>query len=168
MVDYRRVYLTCVASSLLVAGIGSPADAQTFVAESGPHAVQGPVRVVEADTLEVHLNGHRVGVAIAGIVVPPPNTPCGREAAAAAQALAADGVELHEDLAISPFDRRSLRVYRVFDRAGRSLAVELARSGYALSDENTPGALDRQLILAAAAEASVNAAGCISRQHEPQ
>ena len=164
MVVYRRLGLACVVAALLGgAGVLSEAETQALPYGSDPQSVTGPVRVIAADTLEIHIDGRRVGVAIAGIVVPPPNTTCGREAAAAAQALAMDGIELHEDLAIAPFDRRMLRIYRVFDRAGRSLAEELARSGYALPDENTPSALDRQRILAAAAEASGNAAGCVSR-----
>jgi len=162
MVDSRIARLICVASAIL----GGPAaiTAQAPPPGSGSYVVTGPIRVIEADTLEVHIEGRRVGVAIAGIVVPQGNTACGRKGIAALQTLVAGGVELHEDLALRPFDRRLLRVYRVFDRAGHSLAEELTRTGFALPDESARAALDRLVILAAAAEASANAAGCVAAQ----
>lgn len=125
--------------------------------------VTGPVRVVEADTLEIQADGRRVGIAVAGIVAPPGNTACGREAIAATQMLVADGVELQEDLGLPTIDRRHLRVYRVSLSSGRSLAEELARGGYAWPDPDAGAALERLSILGAATEARVQRRGCVWR-----
>jgi endonuclease YncB( thermonuclease family) len=153
----------CVLVLMLVASelLDSP-RAQAPSRGSGTYAVTGPVRVIEADTLEVFIDGRRVGVTIAGIAVPPGNVACGRQAAALVQSLVEGGIELQEDYALPTFDRRRLRVYRVFDRTGRLIAEELARAGFALPDERAPTALDRATILAAAAEASGRAIGCAS------
>jgi endonuclease YncB( thermonuclease family) len=129
--------------------------------------VTGRVRVVEADTLEVQVDGRRVGVAVAGIVVPPGNTACGREAIAATKVLVEDGVELYEDLGLPTIDGRLLRVYRVSLSSGRSLAEELARGGYAWPDPNAGTALERLSILGAATEARVQRRGCVWRVHSP-
>lgn len=125
--------------------------------------VTGPVRVIEADTLEIQVDGRRLGVAVAGIVAPPGNTACGRAAIAATYALVADGVELQEDLGLPTLNKRLLRVYRVSLSAGRSLAEELVRGGYAWPDPDAGAALERLSILGAATEARVQRRGCVWR-----
>jgi endonuclease YncB( thermonuclease family) len=157
-----RSVCVCWMAVLAAGEVLSPRYAQAPPRGSGPRTVTTPVRVIEADTLEVFIDGKRVGVAIAGIAGPPGNTPCGRQAAAAVQALVAEGLELEEDLGLPAFDRRLLRVYRVFDRRGLSIAEELARRGFAIPDERAAAALDRPAIVAAAAEASGRAAGCVA------
>jgi len=144
---------------LAVAGSASP-HAQAPARGTGPQSVNGFVRVIEADTLEVTINGTRVGVLIAGITAPPGNTPCGRAAIKATQALVAGGVELQEDLALPAFDRRLLRIYRVVNPSGRLVSEELARSGFAVPASEMAKGLDRQLIEGAAAEAAANRRGC--------
>src|SRR5690349_17450350 len=56
----------------------------------------GFIRVIDGDTVEILLNGNRVGVAIAGIKAPEVNTPCGVQAATYLRSLLGFGVHLDE------------------------------------------------------------------------
>ena len=156
-VKVGRAALVSAALALLAA----PPSAQAPSRGSGWMPVTGPVRVIDAATLEIEVDGRRLGVAVAGIIAPPGNTPCGREAAAAAQELVAGGIELQEDLGLPSINKRLLRVYRVSLPSGGSLAEELVRSGYAWPDPDARAALERLSILGAATEARVRRTGCV-------
>jgi len=158
----------CGLSLILgISGAVSP-HAQAPERGTGPKSVSGFVRVIEADTLEVYLDGARVGVVIAGITGPPGNTACGRSAIAATRALVAGGVELQEDLALPTFDKRLLRIYRVVNAAGQLVSEELTRAGFAVPANQMANGLDRQLVEGAAAEAAANGRGCIGRAALPR
>ena len=115
--------------------------------------ITGPVRVVAADTLDIEIDGQRVGVGVAGIVGPDANSTCGLEAIGAAKALVAEGIVLQEDLALAAMDAKRRRVYRVELTSGRSFAEELVRAGYAWPDPKAEKALERLSIVGAATEA---------------
>ena len=72
----------------------SSTNAQAPPRGSGWMPVTGSVRVIDADTLEVDVDGRRVGVAVAGIIAPQGNTACGREAIEATQMLVANGIDV--------------------------------------------------------------------------
>jgi endonuclease YncB( thermonuclease family) len=156
-----------VALMLGIGGAVSP-HAQAPERGTGPLSVRGFVRVIEGDTLEVRINGARVGIAIAGITTPAGNTPCGRAAINATQELVAGGVDLEEDLALPTFDNRLLRIYRVVDASGRLVSEELARAGFAVPSPQMRNALDRPLVEGAAAEAAAGARGCVGRPGLPR
>jgi endonuclease YncB( thermonuclease family) len=123
--------------------------------------VTGPVRVIEADTFEIEVNGSRVAVAVGAIVAPAGNTECGREAIAAAQELVADGIELHEDLGLPTIDSRHRRVYRVTLAGGGSLAEQLVMRGYAKPAPEAVKASEWPSLEGAAAEARGSGRGCV-------
>jgi hypothetical protein len=145
-----------------------PLHAQGPPRGTGWMPVTGPVRVIEANTLEIQVDGRRVGVAVAGILAPPGNTACGLEAIAAAEELVADGIELQEDLGLPTINKRLLRVYRVSLASGRSLAEELALGGYAKPDPDAKTALEHLSILGAADAARVSGRGCVWQVDSPQ
>jgi endonuclease YncB( thermonuclease family) len=128
---------------------------------SGAVIVDAPVRVVAPDALEVQIDGRRVGVRIAGIVVPSGKSRCGAQAMAMLRELVTDGVVLYEDPAIPPFDARNLRTYRVITLAGQSVAEHLAAAGYASEDPNVPAALEWPVIVGAAAAAKAAGRRCL-------
>ena len=163
-----KVYGVRLAMGAVVAtALWIQVHAQAPLRGTGSHSIDGPVRVIEGDTLEVRIEGRRVGVLVAGITAPHANTPCGQQAAAALQALVESGVVLHEDLGLPTFDQRLLRIYRVFDPAGRLVAEELARAGLVLPAEMVGSAVDRAVIAAAAAEAAASRRGCATRSSSP-
>lgn len=123
----------------------------------GPITVNGFVRVIEADTFEVRVEGRRVGVRIVGIRVAPGNTECGLRAMNVLQGLVECGIVLEDDPLVPTFDAQKLRLYRV-TRNSVSVAVELAHAGFAESDQR---GTDRDLIVAAAAEARASRRGCV-------
>jgi endonuclease YncB( thermonuclease family) len=139
----------------------SSTNAQAPPRGSGWMPVTGSVRVIDADTLEVDVDGRRVGIAVAGIIAPQGNTACGREAIEATQMLVANGIELFEDLGLPAMDKRRRRVYRVSLSSGRSLAEELTRGGYAWPDPDAGAALEYLSIVSAATEARVLNHGCV-------
>lgn len=143
-------------------------SAQSPPRGSGWMPVTGPVRVIEANTLEIQVDGRRVGVAVAGIVAPPGNTLCGLKAIAEAEKLVAEGIELQEDLGLPTVNKRLLRVYRVSLASGRSLAEELALSGYAWPDPDATAALERLSILGAADAARTSGRGCVWQVDPPR
>lgn len=90
------------------------------------------VRVIDGDSLDVTVDGARVPVRIAGIDAPEGNTPCGRSATAALEALVADGITLVDDPDPAlTFDDRLRRQFHVTDRSGRSVGEGLVRAGVA-------------------------------------
>jgi endonuclease YncB( thermonuclease family) len=131
--------------------------------DRGPATVtiNGPVRVIEADTLEVSIRGTRVGVRIAGIRVPRGNTPCGREASAVVRQLLSSGAWLDEEPRLAPVARGWLRLYRVTTPTGRSVAAELAHAGLAAAEPSEADAANYPEILAGEADARNGRRGCV-------
>ena len=127
----------------------------------GQLTVQGPVRVIEGDTLEVSINGMRVGVRIPGIKVPRGNTPCGREASAAMRELLSSGAILGDEIRLSPRDNRGLSLFRVTTPDGRPVAAELVAAGLAIADPANENAADFPEILAAQSNAQNAQRGCV-------
>lgn len=135
------------------------------VPERGPSSVTvtGPVRVIEADTLEVSIRGARVGVRIPGIKVPRGNTECGRQAAAALRQMLSSGAFLDQEVRLPPVDVKTgwLRVYRVTTPGGNSVAAELARAGFANADATASDAVDFPEIAAGESDAQGARRGCV-------
>ncbi|MFN8556297.1 MAG: hypothetical protein U0531_02740 [Dehalococcoidia bacterium] len=65
-----------------------PAAPTPFPATSALQ-VNSPVRVIDGDTLDMQINGRRVGVGLIGVSAPATDTPCGREATRAHVAMGA-------------------------------------------------------------------------------
>ena len=128
---------------------------------SGPLALPGPTRVVEADTFEVWANGTRFAVAVAGITAPAGNTSCGREAIERASELVAGPIWLDEDAGLPSFDARHRRIYRVTTSSGLSLAVELALAGMVQAKPSHQSAADYPAIVAGQTEAESAHRGCL-------
>jgi endonuclease YncB( thermonuclease family) len=148
------------SGAMLAAAAGTIAQAPP--PGSGTVRITGPVRVIEGDTLEVNIEGRRVGVGVIGIVAPAGNTGCGRQAIQFAYSLLDAGVELEEDPGVPAFDRAKRRMYRVRLLPSRTpLALALASAGFANADPNAQEAIDRAEVEAAVAEARANARGCI-------
>ena len=137
LMSSRPISFACLVVLILF----TTTDAQVPPRGSGWMPVTGFVRVIEADTLEIEVDGRRMGIAVAGIIGPPGNTSCGLEAIHAAESLVADGIELQEDLGLPTVSKRLLRVYRVNLRSGRSLAEELKLAVFARPDPNSSKAL---------------------------
>jgi endonuclease YncB( thermonuclease family) len=153
----------CVIGVLLaVIIVGERASAQAPARGSGQRQVPGPIRVIEADTLEVWVDGSRVGVKVIGIKAPPGNTACGREAIKVVSQLLADGIWLDEDLNLPSIeDRRKLRKYRVTTADGRSLAQELAREGFSNVEPEDDAAREFVDIQASENDAKGAQRGCV-------
>jgi endonuclease YncB( thermonuclease family) len=131
--------------------------------------VNGPIRVIEADTLEVWIDGTRVGVGVIGITAPPGNTACGKEAIRTAADLTSGGILLEEALGLPAFDRRSRRMYRVITSNGRELGIELALAGLAAADPSAKAAQEFSSIHAAEQDARIGGRGCLwSEKSIPQ
>ena len=127
----------------------------------GQLTVRGPVRVIEGDTLEVSLNGTRVGVRIPGIKVPRGNTPCGRQASAAMRELLSSGAILDDENQLSPRDNRGLSLFRVTTAGGRPVAAELVAAGLAIADSSNGNPTDADEIAAAQSNAQNERRGCV-------
>jgi endonuclease YncB( thermonuclease family) len=97
--------------------------------------VTGSIRVIEADTVEIRIAGHQVGVGFTGIRAPMGNTPCGQQAITRLVSLLARGLRLEEDEDLSlAFDERGRRMYHALSKTdGSSLEAELVRTGFAHS-----------------------------------
>ncbi len=136
--------------------------AQAPAPGSGSVSIGGPVRVIEGDTLEVNIQGRRVGVGIVGIVAPAGNTDCGRDAISFVYDIVSEGVELEEDPGVPAFDAANRRMYRVVGlRDKTSIALALATAGLARADPRAQMALEHAEIAAAEAAARQNRRGCI-------
>ena len=152
---------------VLLASAGLPPAGQRVLAQapvpgSGSITITGPVRVIEADTFEVTIEGRRVGIGIVGLLAPAGNTSCGRAAIKFVQNIVDQGLELHEDTAVSAFDPGYRRMYRIARRPNRaSVAVALARAGMARADARAQRALEFKEITAAEADARLNRRGCV-------
>jgi endonuclease YncB( thermonuclease family) len=119
-----------------------------------------PPRVIDGDTLDAIIEGHRVSVGLAGLAAPVGNTECGRRAADYLRELLADGVRLEDDAALPVFDARGRRTYVAWTLDGRSVAEEEVRAGLAASNVQSARVGD-EIILAAEADAQAAARGCL-------
>jgi glucose/arabinose dehydrogenase len=159
----RRAALVLVLLGVLIGGWPASTQAQRVgpggapPAGSGSLDIDGYVRVIDGDTIEVSVNGTRMGVGILGLAAPPVNTPCGRQAADALQALLAGGARLEEEPG-QFLDKRGRRLYRVRTRDGRSVGQELAQRGLARAGEIGQ---ERAAFAAAAATARASQVGCL-------
>ena len=94
--------------------------------KSGGIQVRGYIRVIDGDTVETYVKGNQVGIGLLGIDAPEVNTPCGRIAADALQALLGySGPLLDEDID-NAFDKRKRRLYRIVLQT-RDLSLEMVR-----------------------------------------
>jgi endonuclease YncB( thermonuclease family) len=154
-----RLPVLGIASIVLCSAVAVAAQAPP----SPPNqlSVSGGLRVIEADTLEVWVEGARLAVGVIGIKAPPGNTPCGREAIAVAARMVADSVLLDTDPRLPLFDKRFRRLYRVTTADGRSLATELVYAGLATAEPSDAAALDYSDIVAAQTDARSVQRGCV-------
>jgi glucose/arabinose dehydrogenase/endonuclease YncB( thermonuclease family) len=155
--------LALLAAMLPHAGLRpTPAAAQRVPpggappAGSGPIDFDGPVRVIDGDTIEIYVNGNRTGIGLLGIDAPQLNSACGQQAAGTMWGLTKNGLRLEEDPSIT-FDARGRRMYHVKTRDGQPLAATLARAGVARPDGQ--GAEEEQQRIAEAAAEGAQA-GC--------
>jgi endonuclease YncB( thermonuclease family) len=119
------------------------------------------VRVIEADTLEVWVDGIRLAVGVAGINAPSGNTPCGKQAIAAVREMLAGTAWFDVDAGTPRLDKRYRRLYRVTTANGQSLATELAREGLAMPEQADARARDYPDIVAARTDAQGAQRGCL-------
>jgi glucose/arabinose dehydrogenase len=131
---------------------------------SGPFEINNFVRVIDGDTIEVDLEGSRVGVGLIGIAAPQGNTACGMKATDLLQSLVAEGVRLEEDPNIS-FDGRDRRMYYAIMPDGRSVAEELVKAGVARANGR---GREAEKLAALQTEASLAQTGCLWGGAEPQ
>ncbi|MGE3271059.1 MAG: PQQ-dependent sugar dehydrogenase, partial [Chloroflexota bacterium] len=167
MVASRRVVaLLFMVFLALLGGAPAPTAAQRVgpggapPQGSGDLEIRGYVRVIDGDTIEVGVNGTRMGVGLLGVAAPPPNTECGRAAIEALQTLVGRGVKLQEEPG-EELDERGRRLYRVLTPDGRSVASELARRG--VVQAGTRGK-ERASIAADVAAARASGRGCLDDQ----
>jgi hypothetical protein len=149
-------------SMVMFAVLSTSMQGQAPPAGSGPFVITDSIRVIEADTLEVLIEGRRVGVGLVGVKGPAGNTACGRQAIAALYQLLAAGIELHDDARMPTFDSRHRRMFRVAIRPTRaSAAVTLARAGLVRADPAALEAAEHAEIAAAEMDARANRRGCL-------
>jgi endonuclease YncB( thermonuclease family) len=154
----NQIIATAVATLLTAVVSLTPATAAQAPARgTGSIDLTGSVRVVDGDTLDVEIDGHRAAVGLIGIKAPMANTDCGKTAAAFLQELAVGRLRLEEDLAQS-FDTRKRRMYYLRLENGASAAVELARAGLVLPDGK---GIEAEEIAAAARAATSTHLGCV-------
>src|SRR4051812_43861193 len=97
----RWTVLVCLALLLAAAPPnveGQRADPGRVLAQtpSGP-SISGFVRVIDAQSLDVTVDGARTAVRLVGVDTPQGNTSCGRLASALLQNLVRAGIRLEED-----------------------------------------------------------------------
>lgn len=126
------------------------------VTPKGTLDIEGYVRAIDGDTVEVRPGGVRLGVKLIGISAPQTNTACGRAAIAQLEALVSDGIRLEEDPTIK-YDSRGLRTYYGYTLGGRSIAEQLV--GLGLVDPTDEGK-ERDRLAALAAQAHALKKGC--------
>jgi endonuclease YncB( thermonuclease family) len=125
---------------------------------SGPIEFKGFVRVVDGDSVEIYVNGSRIGIGIVGIRTPMGNTSCGQDATGYLWSLlSTPPVRFEEDPVAAAFDRRKRRMYRLVLHDGRSAAVVMAEAGYAMP---TGEGIETNDIAAALGRANRSRFGC--------
>jgi endonuclease YncB( thermonuclease family) len=158
----RRLALRIVAAAIVTAaclgGTERSLSAQAPPPGSGPIEFNGFVRVIDGDSVEIYVNGSRIGIGIVGIRTPMGNTSCGQDATGYLWSLLSEPpVRFEEDPVANAFDRRKRRMYRVVLRDGRSAAVVMAEAGYAMP---TGEGIETNEISAAVGRARRSRFGC--------
>jgi endonuclease YncB( thermonuclease family) len=150
----------------LMLGAGCLLQAQAPPQGSGNFQIQGPVRVIDGDTLEIFINGRQTAVGVIGIKAPWGNTTCGQTAIATLRALIRNGgvFTLVEDPNIT-FDARKRRLYYVKLPGNVSAAVQLALAG--VVTQNNQGNQNEQGDIQNAYNSAVAAGrGCARNQNQ--
>ena len=153
------ILVLCAAGSLAAQAPAPPDPPSQFTVSR--------VRVIEADTLEVWVNGIRLAVGVVGIKAPPGNTSCGKQAIAVVSDLLAGATFFDTDSGAPGLDKRFRRRYRVTTPNGQSLATELAREGLADPEQADAKARDFPDIVAAATGARNEQRGCLQGNQVP-
>jgi glucose/arabinose dehydrogenase len=181
-----KQWLNPTVAALVVAAVIAPLHVSAQRGPGAPPPGSGPIdfsgfaRVIDGNSLEVRIDGNRVGIAILGIDAPAINTPCGLEAANLLQALLLPGSPLPSlagmpipglppvrfeedpDLQLS-FDIYKRRLYHV-NVATLPIAVEMVRAGVARADGK---GYMRAILGAAEREARAEGRGCLWRRDVP-
>lgn len=106
---------------------------------SGNVDVPHHVRIIDGDSIDAVIGGNRVAVGLIGLRAPLVNTSCGRKAKdelGKLERLArarGGGARFVEDPALA-YDERGRRMYHLEERAGKSLAREMVKGGWARTD----------------------------------
>jgi endonuclease YncB( thermonuclease family) len=114
-------------------------------------------RVIDGDSLDVHIDGRRVAVGYEDVETPDPGQPCGREARERNLQLVGNRVLLVEG-PTEQFDGLGRRLYRAYAADGGSIAETLVREGLGRAVRSVSGA-DR--LIAMEAEAQAAGLGCL-------
>ena len=130
---------------------------------SGSVVASGPIRVIEADTIETWINGNRVGIGLMGITAPAGNTECGREAIGYLYSLLRSGLLLEEDQDAF-FDRRGRRMYYALAPNRVSVARQIVRNGMARASNEGREAAELRADEQAARQSRT---GCLFREMGP-
>ena len=147
------ILVLCAAGSLAAQAPAPPDPPSQFTVSR--------VRVIEADTLEVWVDGIRLAVGVVGIKAPPGNTSCGKQAIAVVRDLLAGAAFFDTDSGAPGLDKRYRRRYRVTTPNGQSLATELVRGGLASPEQADAKARDYSDIIAAEIDARGAQRGCV-------
>jgi endonuclease YncB( thermonuclease family) len=124
---------------------------------SGSQQIQGPIRIIDGDTLEVFINGRQTAVGLIGIQAPWGNTPCGQTALIFLRSLIRSNlVTLEEDLDIT-FDARNRRMYYLKLPGNVSATLQLALAGLV---RYTGEGKEAGVLLTAILDAITNNRGC--------
>jgi endonuclease YncB( thermonuclease family) len=145
----------------VVASTTATIRAQAPPPGSGPLDLTGYIRIIDGDTIETTINGRRSGIGIIGIRAPMANTACGKAATGFLRGLVASGrIRLDEDPNIA-YDVRQRRMYYAQLPDFSSVAVAMARAGFALPSGE---GVETNQITAAAAGAAAAGSGCAARR----
>jgi endonuclease YncB( thermonuclease family) len=154
----RSIIRATTMTAALLGGTAQCLLAQAPPPGSGPIDFKGFVRVIDGDSVEIYVNGSRIGIGIVGIRTPMGNTPCGQDATGYLWSLlSTPPVRFEEDPVAAAFDRRKRRMYRVVLHDGRSAAVVMAQAGYAMP---TGEGIETNEIAAALGRAHRSRFGC--------
>ena len=135
--------------------------APTTFAQFGPNPPSNTlfrsVRVIDGNTVEVAVQGGRLGIGLIGVRAARGNSECGRHATRALWQLSAAGLLFEEDAEGIPHEKYR-RLYYAFTADGRSVAEHLVLAGLARADGR---GRERAVPAAAENEARVVRRGCL-------
>lgn len=168
MLNSHKTHLAkLLALVLIVAGCGQSSDSAAGSPATGSLVATVTVReVVDGDTIDLSIDGHRELVRLIGVDTPETKHPrkpvqCyGHEASAFTESLLAQGtkVRLERDAeARDPYDRLLAYVYRISDNM--FINLELVRQGYAHVLTIKPNVAYVDQFVAAARDAKVHNRG---------
>lgn len=136
-----RVCAICCATfaALAVWSLSARADPGAPPPGSGDLDAPNHVRIIDGDSIDAIINGNRVAIGIIGIRAPQGNTKCGRESKNQLKELErlararGGGPRFVEDRDLT-YDERGRRMYYFEEKAGKSLAREMVKGGWAHAD----------------------------------